>query len=203
MIRYENAVKRGCDIINRHERDLWQLGKIVAEVEPKYGEQTLSKLAEAWGKSVRIVWQYCQVHLAYEQNRDRSRYSFSTALILVNEPDREQLLRRPRMTQRRAGELVQERRQSAPSRSPVHTMATLAERLAKQLDEIFERDSELEQQLNYLINNDAELETTDRRRVDTALKKLIQRLNQSLERFRGSELSGDNVVTLTPQRRLT
>lgn len=197
-IKYETAVKEGKDIVQRHQRDQWRLGELAAEIEPKYGEQTLAKFAEAISIEYKTLKNYRTVFIAYSESAPRGA-DWAVARELAAQPDRAELVQRD-MTTREARELVQRRRASQPARRlPVHTVHTLAISLIEDLDEARSPEGEWANKLATLAQHDDLLETVDRRKVERALKALGEWAQKALEKFQRSEAGGAKVINMRRQ----
>ena len=120
MIKFEIAVREAKKILGRIEKDEWRLGKIAANLEPKYGDQTLAKFGVRLGLKKRTIEEYRQVYLAWQdENRGRPRFlknenrrpRFSVGRELAKHPQKAKLVKKkPDMTHREARSLMRKHR---------------------------------------------------------------------------------------------
>jgi hypothetical protein len=89
--QYEDLVRDG----RRLSVDsTWQLGDLALTVESRYGESSLKSYADDIGISYPTLMGYRRLSAAYGSRMyERSSLLPSVALILINQPDREELLK--------------------------------------------------------------------------------------------------------------
>jgi hypothetical protein len=116
-VPFEDAAREGKQIIAAWEAGQMRLGELADLVEPKYGEATLKKLAEAWGKADctperwRNVWRNWKD--APGPVLDIARVHYTVARELQTHPDRFDLIRAD-MTKREAVDLMRAWRAKSP-----------------------------------------------------------------------------------------
>lgn len=108
-IPYDDAVRFGRAATKGMNQFQWYLGEIAARVKPKYGEQTLAKLAEAIEIDENSLSRYRNVFKAYEQIPPRSGISWAVCKVFASQPDRVELINRRDWTKRQAEEFIQRR----------------------------------------------------------------------------------------------
>ena len=110
MIRYEDAVSEGKKVAAAIERNRWRLGEIAANLEPRYGENTLEKFGEAIGLSYDTVREYRQVYLAWK-DENTGRPAFSVGKELAKHPQKAEVIKRePKITKRRARQIMRDQK---------------------------------------------------------------------------------------------
>jgi hypothetical protein len=108
-IRWEAAVREGKDILAAEKHGQWRLGELAANVEKKYGDRTLAKLAEEIGSiSACTLERHQSVYNAWKDAKPAlGPVSYSVLRALQNHPDRVNIVKeRPNLTQAQARELM-------------------------------------------------------------------------------------------------
>jgi hypothetical protein len=110
MVPYDDAVAEGKKIMSEIEDRTWHLGDLADRAEPRYGDQTLIRLAADIGVNARTLKSCRSVARAWpEKDRIRS-ISFETAKALMGQPDRGNIVRdNPQMTLTQARKLAHDR----------------------------------------------------------------------------------------------
>jgi hypothetical protein len=121
QINFDDAVTEIKQIIAHQERDNWRLGEVAYHVEPRYGQNTLAKLAKANGGIAECTLR--RRRNTYEawfvKIRAAPPESFSVAQELQAHPDRAQIIaREPNITTRRARKLMREYKQNEKRADP-------------------------------------------------------------------------------------
>jgi hypothetical protein len=87
---YETAVEKAKAILNRVEKNLWDLAKILYELEPKYGDHTLERFAKDIGLALKTIRYYRQAYERFGQMAGRPAIWVATELL--NVPNAEQII---------------------------------------------------------------------------------------------------------------
>jgi hypothetical protein len=107
-ITWGAAVEEGIRLVAGLEADQMRLGQIADQLEPKYGESTLARYAQAIGTNVNTLQNYRSVYRTWHEDlRVESVPKFSIAKALVRHPERAKIVEnRPDMTEREAKEEI-------------------------------------------------------------------------------------------------
>lgn len=109
IVPYDEAVAEAKKIMSDISMRQWKLGDLAKRIEPKYGEQTLTKFAKDIGLSPKTIYRYINVLEAWpEMSRPRD-FSFSTACELATLPNKEAIVAgNPNITATQARKLREE-----------------------------------------------------------------------------------------------
>lgn len=139
-IDYEEAVHEGQQLVRRMEGSQWRLGEIADRVEPRYGKQTLARLAEEIGVDGLTLERHRSVFRAWKDiSAPGPDLSYSVMRELAAHPDRAQIVKdNPGITKREAREIVE------AYRGPAAPMMLWQKRLLKLAREVIEQTEEQE-----------------------------------------------------------
>jgi hypothetical protein len=109
-IRWETAVRECKEIIANQQRDQLRLGELAANVEKKYGDKTLAKLAEEIGIAACTLERHQSVYNAWKDEKPApGPVSYAVLRALQDHPDRFNIVREnPNMTQAQALQKMRE-----------------------------------------------------------------------------------------------
>ncbi|HZP69240.1 MAG TPA: hypothetical protein VFB29_04790 [Pseudolabrys sp.] len=111
---FEDAVQQAKDILYQADRASLRLGEIADRVEPRYGDETLKKLANTIGVSPRTLERHRDVFRAWKEipAPERELVTYSIAKELETHPDRFKIIKgNPNLTKVEAHQLMREYRQ--------------------------------------------------------------------------------------------
>lgn len=123
-IAYEDAVKK----LEEIARNNWTIGEIADQVELKYGEGTLQRLAEESGIEYKTLLNCRTIWRAWPESSRRREISWAVHGEFASQPDRAELIKQQKWTAKTAREEVQ-RRNSGPRQ--VNILAKEAEQRTK------------------------------------------------------------------------
>jgi len=110
LITYEDAVNR----LQQLARTNWEVGEIADRVEPKYGEQTLQKLADESLMDYATLRRCRDVFRAWPESAKRfADLPWSIHMIFAAQPDRVELIRQKEWTAGEARREVRRRRKAS------------------------------------------------------------------------------------------
>lgn len=111
-IDYDEAVHEGQQLLQRIENTQLRLGEIAHRVEPRYGDQTLARFAEAIGIDPESLKRYRSVYRAWADIRAPGPIlTYAVARELAGHPDREAIVAaQPAITKRQAQQKMLEYR---------------------------------------------------------------------------------------------
>jgi hypothetical protein len=197
MIRFTDGVKEGRQIViairrreTENEKDQWRLGEIAADLEPKYGEQTLEKFGEAVELDVRTIQMYRQTFLAWKKEK-RGRPRFSVGKELNKHPHKSKVIKLyPKMTQRKAREVMRKHKR-ATKQLPALNMNNVANQLCHWLQITFKQQRYVDLS-KAIIKYQAEIDAAPRRALINELRakiNLLQTLQHRLEEKKDEKAS--------------
>jgi hypothetical protein len=105
QIPWKDAVREGKEIVAREREDYLRLGELADKVEPKYGDSTLAKYAEAIGKEKSTLYHCRKTYRAWKGILPPvAKSTHPTVLeVLASLPDRVAIITaEPKMSKRRA-----------------------------------------------------------------------------------------------------
>lgn len=108
-IPYDDGVREGKAIIAKHEasraRMMWRLGELADRLEPRYGEKTRARFAEAIGMVGCTLDRICSTYRAWkdEISAPGPNLSWAAMRVLVDHPKRAEIVNKnPNITKREA-----------------------------------------------------------------------------------------------------
>ena len=108
QIPYDDAVVEGRKLVSSMKDNQFELGRIAGRVEPKYGEQTLERLAEEIGIDYGTLKSYRTADRAWQDIPVRPK-SFSVAKALNRHPNRADIIQeKPDMSVKEAENVMRE-----------------------------------------------------------------------------------------------
>ena len=118
VVPYDEAVIEAKKIMSDIEDRQWRLGDLADRLEPKYGDQTLAKFAEAIGHKTDTVMTWRTTARAWPEKT--IRIGFAVARILNAFPNRQQIVHEnPFLTVPQARKLAREARGGKDSNEDV------------------------------------------------------------------------------------
>jgi hypothetical protein len=120
VINFDAAVAEGKQIVAQGESNAWRLGEIADQVEPKYGDKTLAKLAKAIGGiALCTLERRRSVYRKWKEIPAAPPKSFAVAQELAPHPDRGRIIEaKPNITTREARKEMQEENERQQQADP-------------------------------------------------------------------------------------
>src|SRR6476646_5523777 len=122
QIKFEVAVAKGASLVAAKyaadELGRLELGELADRVEPKYGQSTLIKLAEAIDICDRTLGRYRDTYRAWPDFRALGRISYSVLRALCPLDDRREVLRANSEMTKAEAEAIVAARGVAPAKTP-------------------------------------------------------------------------------------
>jgi hypothetical protein len=128
-MEYDVAVKA----LQKISQDNWLIGEIADSVEPKYGDDTLGKLAEESGVSFSTIKNCRNVWRAYDEKVPRGT-NWSVCREFASQPDRFELIEH-QWSVREAREEIQKRNANKPKKKPKEKAKPKEPETQEQIDE--------------------------------------------------------------------
>jgi hypothetical protein len=151
-ITFDAGVKEAKGIIASQQKDIWRMAEIVYRLEPKYGEKTLAKFANAVDLEERTIRKYRQVWEKFGQNGLRGPFSSLVELTALSTEEVKEIIHKdPKITKRKAAVIAKKKR--PPRRKPVLNPSMIASRVVDMLDDTRKavaRDKEFKVVLKHL-----------------------------------------------------
>jgi hypothetical protein len=110
-IPWAEAVKRGRECVARASDIQWELGELANNIEPKYGEETLERLAAELDVNPGTLKNYRTVFRAFPGKEPRGSNSFKVCDVFTSQEDRLKLVARRKWTVAEATKYVKKRRE--------------------------------------------------------------------------------------------
>jgi hypothetical protein len=124
-ITWDDEVEEGKRLVAGLDAGQMRLGEIADRLEPKYGESTLARYAQAIGTNVNTLQNYRSVYGTWHEDSKVTVFpKFSVAKALVKHPDRAKIVEnQPEITEREAKEETKKHKEEQAKYEQYSSMA--------------------------------------------------------------------------------
>jgi hypothetical protein len=195
-ISWDDAVKEGMQLVQRIEQSQMRLGQIADELEPKYGDSTLTRYAQEMKINANTLQNYRSVYRTWHEDpRAKEFPKFSVAKALVRHPDRAKIVAAdPNITERQAIEKTKQfkEQQAKYEHYPIETMHKMTLRIVTKLDSFLKDGTPLDDMLNMVVvQNSSDFEYLYKIiralvRVDERVAGALQHMNIKRDTYEAS-----------------
>ena len=193
-ITWDDAVEEGKMLVAGLDASQMRLGEIADRLEPKYGESTLARYAQAIGTNVNTLQNYRSVYRTWhEDSKVKVVPKFSVAKALVKHPDRAKIVENePEITEREAKEETKKHKEEQAKYEQYSSMAAhkMTKAIVTSLNSFLKSHSPLDEMLDLVaILNALDMEYAEKiifalGRANERLVEALQRMNIKIETYK-------------------
>jgi hypothetical protein len=190
-VNYDKAVTEAKIILKRADDGWWRLGELARKVEPRYGDRTVAKFAEAIGFAACTLKRYLSVYAAWEGQIEApgpfSTYSYAVLRELQGLDNRLEIVREnPNLTKAEAVEIRRQHEGKGDGKDKSEDWQK------KQSAKCFKKLASLVHEINELEDLQAFLEF-----AEPKLRPVFQKAGEALLAF-AEQLKPDEDYLATP-----